>query len=371
MPGWGYLPGRVRSILISVGNPPLYPRHLQVEVTKRCNLQCLVCAAASSGRGRAPDLTFEAFKRTIDQIPSLEVLTLNGVGESFLNGEFLSMVEYARDKNIFTRFITNMTKLPDDAPERLARARVDEVIISMDTADPDLFADMRRGAQLDTVIDNIRRINEAKQALGSDKPELKVHAVLLRRALPRVPHLVETLKSLDIRHLTFVDFNVAGVNLDRTFKDGGRLYAECLANNMTEQEIWTEIGKIKALADESFTIVTPGEYGGLKGVLPRHPGVMTCAEMWDSPFITCDGHVTPCCWISHQGLFDLGNIHDKSFEEIWFGKGYFALRKQHIMNRHHPYCRQCQQLALTIAEPSGFKNTESVTRRFTKSFLFK
>jgi radical SAM protein with 4Fe4S-binding SPASM domain len=354
-----------------VSNPALYARHLQVEVTKRCNLQCLVCAAASSGRGRAPDLTLDAFKRIIDQIPTLETLTINGVGESFLNGDFLDMVEYARSKKIFTRFITNMTKLPDDAPARLVKAGVDEIIVSMDSADPELFADMRRGARLDVVMDNIRKINAAKKSAGSSKPEVKVHAVLLRRALPHIPHLVETLKTLDINHLTFVDFNVSGVNLDRTFRDGGRLYEECLANNMSEREIWAEIEKIRALSDDSFTIVTPGEYGGLKGVQRRRPGVMTCMEMWDSPFITCDGHVTPCCWISHQGLFDLGNIHEKSFEEIWFGKGYYNLRKQHILNRHHPYCRMCQQLVLTIAEPRGFKSSEAGTRRFTKSFLFK
>lgn len=371
LPGWDYLPGRVKALAIAVANPALYPRHVQVEVTKRCNLQCMVCAAASIGREKAPDLTLDAFKSLIDQIPSTEVVTINGVGESFLNGDFLDMIEYARSKNIETRFITNMTRVTPEAAERLVKAGNGEVIASIDTTDPEMFADIRRGAKLETVFNNIRSINEAKKKFGSDKPEVKVHAVLLNRTLPTIPQMVQDLKNLGIKHLTFVDFNVSGVNLDRQFRDGGRMYDECLLNNMSEQEIWQEIEKIKALADDSFTIVTPGEYGGLKGAAQAGTGVLTCSELWDSPFVTCDGFVTPCCWASHPSIFNLGNINEQPFEKIWFSDKYFKLRAQHVMNRHHTHCRQCQQLTLTIADPSKAKCKKKSPRRYTKPFLFK
>jgi radical SAM protein with 4Fe4S-binding SPASM domain len=83
---------------------------------------------------------------------------------------------------------------------------------------------------------------------------------------------------------------------------------------------------------------------GMKTADVRSEGVWTCSWLWNIPFITTDGFVTPCCLKPDQSLYNLGDIKKDSFEDIWHGKQYQWLRERHISSNHPDPCKYCQEL---------------------------
>lgn len=69
-----------------IDDPPL-PPHLQLEITSACNLRCVMCLV----RYRPPvnklagAMPLDLFRRLVDDVPALKMLTLQGLGEPLLS----------------------------------------------------------------------------------------------------------------------------------------------------------------------------------------------------------------------------------------------------------------------------------------------
>src|SRR4051812_167080 len=103
--------------------PPL-PRELQVEVTAACNLRCHMCLV----RYRPPvdrvhgSMSFDRFRATVDALPVLEKVTLQGLGEPLLVPDLLQMVAYASARGARVGFNTNGTLLTREKATQLVEA---------------------------------------------------------------------------------------------------------------------------------------------------------------------------------------------------------------------------------------------------------
>lgn len=77
--------------------PPALPKELQVEVTAACNLRSRMCLV----RYRPPvnrvsgSMPLATFTRLVDELPGLERVTLQGLGEPLLTPDLVAMVMYA------------------------------------------------------------------------------------------------------------------------------------------------------------------------------------------------------------------------------------------------------------------------------------
>lgn len=70
-----------------------------------------------------------------------------------------------------------------------------------------------------------------------------------------------------------------------------------------------------------------------------------CEYPWTSLTIMADGNVVPCTQISNNEIV-LGNVNEKSIEEIWNSKEYMEFRKMHINGRfpkNHKCKNNCDQ----------------------------
>src|SRR5215211_4993145 len=94
--------------------PPL-PRSLQVEVTSSCNLRCPMCLVAyRPGQGRSTGaLSLDAFRSLLDELPDVDDITLQGLGEPLLNPDLVEMVKLAKDRGAVVGFNTNGTVLTE------------------------------------------------------------------------------------------------------------------------------------------------------------------------------------------------------------------------------------------------------------------
>jgi radical SAM protein with 4Fe4S-binding SPASM domain len=62
-----------------------------------------------------------------------------------------------------------------------------------------------------------------------------------------------------------------------------------------------------------------------------------CHDLWNRAVIAATGDVLPCCAAPRP----LGNLGEQSFEEIWRGDAYNALRRAFLGGDPPEMCRQC------------------------------
>ncbi len=362
-----YLPGRIKSLLRARVSEPIFPTFLQIEPTRRCNLKCQFCARTHHPLPDHSDMTLDFFKRVVSQFPpGLTGVHIQGIGEPLLNPDLMEMIAFARSRGLRTSFNTNLTHLTDEMARRLVELGHSEVIVSIETVDPELYAELRRNATLDRVLNNIRTLNEEKKRQHSKYPVIKAHAILMKHLIPGFPEMIRTFKELGLEGVHFIDFLTYGVDQTLRLSNGERLMDMVLSATMSEEEILRVIANLRSLQDETFHVSVPGDWGGLCLGRKQDGGILTCVELWERPYILIDGHIVPCCFVSGPRL---GDFNTQTFEEIWFGEPYQKLRWQHLTNQHPPVCASCQQLIYAVATPSLLKQVVKPDHRYTKSFL--
>src|ERR1035437_2071545 len=110
------------------------PLSLNFEPTTSCNLGCPECPSGLRSFTRPTGmLEKKIFQKTSDEIcDTLVYLTFYFQGEPYLNPDFLEMVKYASQKNIYTFTSTNAHYLDDENSRKTIESGLDKLIISID-----------------------------------------------------------------------------------------------------------------------------------------------------------------------------------------------------------------------------------------------
>jgi MoaA/NifB/PqqE/SkfB family radical SAM enzyme len=234
--------------------------------------------------------------------------------------------------------------------ERLVAAQNYEVVVSIETTNPERYADIRRNGTIECFIENLERLNRAKQRAGSAYPKITACCILMKHTLDDIPDLVAMLKKNSVVKMHTADMctypEYAG---PLTLADGSDLRDQALSATMTEEEIWAALAKIKALGDESIEVTVPGDWGGLKIEHADDGVILTCLDLWRLPFIKANSEMATCCWAPQLVM---GNFNTQTFDEIWFGRAYRNMRLSHLTNRAPEQCLRCQQRFYAVAVPS-------------------
>jgi len=141
-------------------------------------------------------------------------LTLQNRGEPLMHPNILDVVEFAKSLGFATRFTTNLTLLTPSAAERLVHCGHDEVQVSIDSYDPAVFNDLRRGTTLEKVLANLRMLCETRRRLASPTPQIRVSAVLMRATLAGTAEFIAAMKSMGVNGMSFQELNTDGLDLD-------------------------------------------------------------------------------------------------------------------------------------------------------------
>jgi radical SAM protein with 4Fe4S-binding SPASM domain len=305
------------------------PTELQLEVTGACNLACEMCLVRYRPKlGRTSGaMCFHTFRELVDALPALEKLTLQGLGEPLLAPDFLRMVEYATARGIRTGFNTNGTFLTVDASERLVRAGVDWVHVSLDGATRRTYESIRHGADFGRVTRNIRDLVGARRRLGADRPTVQIVFVAMRRNLRELPDLVALAARWGVD-------SVWVQNLSHSFGDTDPSGSYMEIRRFAQHEaLWQdEDERAEVVFDEARR--RAGQ-AGLELRLPRlrEPetasaldGGVGCHWPFDGAYVTHDGKVQPCCMVMGADRAVLGSLEDARFEEIWTSEPYERFR---------------------------------------------
>ena len=72
-------------------------------------------------------MSWDLFRKIVDQLPNIERAVLHGVGEPMLVKALPKMVRYLKDRGIYVLFNTNGTVLSEKNGRALIEAELDEL----------------------------------------------------------------------------------------------------------------------------------------------------------------------------------------------------------------------------------------------------
>ncbi|HYW29065.1 MAG TPA: radical SAM protein, partial [Gaiellales bacterium] len=142
---------------------PALPRELQLEVTAACNLACTMCLVSYRPKigKRQGSMSYEMFRGLVDELPGLERLTLQGLGEPLLAPGILDMISYASARGIAVGFNTNAQLLTPARSEELVGTGLSWLCISVDGAAAETYESIRGGAQFSRLEQHVPALTAA------------------------------------------------------------------------------------------------------------------------------------------------------------------------------------------------------------------
>lgn len=173
-----------------------------VEPTSACNLSCRACVR-NSWDEPVGTMEMPVYRRLIaglKGLPSLRKVAFWGFGEPLLHPQIVEMVALAKAAGARTELVTNGLLLDRSKAEGLVAAGLDTLVVSVDGASSEAYADTRSGADLRQIEENVaglravRHLWAMRQQSPRHAPEIGLEFVAMRRnvaELPRLPRLAE------------------------------------------------------------------------------------------------------------------------------------------------------------------------------------
>jgi MoaA/NifB/PqqE/SkfB family radical SAM enzyme len=304
-----------------------YPSYIEIEVTTRCNLKCIICEHTYWDEPNR-DMTFDEFKSIVDQFPRLKWIGLTGIGESFINKDFMEMLRYVKSKNVFVELYDTFFFIDRGVAEGLIDMRLDMLFASIDAATKETYEKIRVGSNFDRVIDNVRTLIELKKLKGSAYPQIAFHYIVNKENLRDLPQYMDLVHSI----VQGEEVTIQVTRMLHEFEAIKGLFVEVPSDIVNEVERKAEEFGISVRWNEDVPQIKPP--------------ISKCIE-WTMPFIFVTGHVIPCCSGNEAGHRDfqkrtaLGNVFEQSFKEIWSGERYKLLRRMIRKGEVPLPCRNC------------------------------
>ncbi len=314
-------------------------------ITRVCNLKCFHCYNDSGSQKSNSEVSTEHAKKIIDDLARFGVPSvLFSGGEPLMRPDLFELLKYAQQQRLRTVISTNGTLITSDIAKKIKETEVSYVGISLDGIGP--VNDKFRGliGAFDMAVNGIRNCRDAGVRVG-------LRLTLTKKNVQDLSRLFDFFEAENIERACFYHFVPSG--------RGKSMAAEGLTHTQTRNTINTILSKTKLFkqAGRKTDILTvdnhvDGVYLYLK-LLRENPA--QAEKVWElltwnggglyssGVGIGCidyNGKVHPDQFWGH---YDLGDIHEKNFSEIWTNKNEPLLqglrnRITHIKGR----CRLCK-----------------------------
>ena len=300
-----------------------YPQYIWIDITNECNLRCIMCPQSKGLKREKMTMDMDTFTKIVDQVcAGRPRIILHVSGEPLLNKNVLKMIRYAKDKGCKVTMFTNATLLTRDMAVRILKTELDNIFFSFDGCTPEIYERIRVGAKFDQVKSQIETFLKLRSEKHAKSPIVVIELISMDATRRYIPDFI---KYWETKGVDRIGIRLAGTWLG-------------LVNNYAAGQ------KLKSF-----------------GFKPCDSLLFGCA-------ILAEGTVVPCCK-DVEGRLSLGNIHKQSFYDIWNGKAYRNLRKQHLNNaiQESVICRSC-------AHTKCWNRKEQAMQRLFKvycSFLVK
>jgi radical SAM protein with 4Fe4S-binding SPASM domain len=265
-------------------------------------------------------LAQETYSFLLDSLqPWLGNLTFYFQGEPYLHPDFLSMVEMAVKKGIYTSTSTNAHFLKYDNALKTVRSGLHRIIVSIDGSDQETYEQYRIGGNLEKVLEGTRNLIRARKELKSATPHIVFQFLVVRPNEHQIPEIEKLAKDIGVDELKLKTAQIYD------FENGSDL--------IPIQDKYSRYSKS-----------SNGQYRIKNSMLNQ------CWKMWHSAVLTWDGQVLPCCF-DKDAKHSMGTVKRLNFREIWRGNAYQNFRNSLLKSRSEiEMCNNCTEGTRVWAE---------------------
>jgi len=314
------------------------PNIIQIDLTDKCNLNCVGCWCHSDLLGESKlkkfnEIPYKIVKRLIENSYELGVkeIMLSGGGEPFMYPKIMDVIELIKKKGIKLTIITNFTLLNKGKIRKMIELKVDYITASIWAGDADTYVKTHPNQNKKTfeiIRDNLEFIAQYKEKFARG-PKVIMANVISNINYNKIEEMVKfaTSVSLDELYFTLID-----PIKDRT---------DCLLLNAKEIKILlkklkevikiieaynkkSKIHKIR-IDDINRFIRKIRSKKANEGKYDLSVIKKPCYVGYIFTRILANGDVVPCC---RAVMYPMGNINNKLFKEIWFSEEYNKFREK-------------------------------------------
>jgi radical SAM protein with 4Fe4S-binding SPASM domain len=309
------------------------PKFVQIEPVGQCNLRCRMCPIQfrpDGGPGKPPAfMPYDVYCRLVDQFSGMTELQLQGMGEPMLHPRFFDMVSYAAARGVAVSTNSNLTVLSERRAEECVRSGLAQLHVSLDAPTAESYEYIRVRSRFGRVLQNLRRLVDARARLCAQRPEIHLVTVAMRRNVHELAGLVRLacelgVFSVSVQHLCH-DFT------EDTLPERYRSMREFVESETLVHEDPARVercfGEARETARELNVALRLPNLGPRRHA-PSASGRSRCDWPWRGAYVSYAGDAMPCCMVATPDRVNFGNMREDGVEAVWNNAAYNAFRER-------------------------------------------
>ena len=309
-----YHPKRVAQLINGEGDweriKQVYPIYLEISPIGACNHRCSFCAVDYVGYNPVR-LDMEVLKVRLPEMGKLGVKSIMyaGEGEPLLHKQIAEMAELSKQSGIDVAFTTNATVLPKDFLERaLPNTSWIKASINAGTAKTYSHIHQTKEADFFKAIEHLKAMVEYREKHNLEVT-LGAQSLLL-------PDNVDEMRELAMicRDQIGLDYLVVKPYSQHTYSET-HLYEDVDYSQFVGLK-----EELDPISTDRFQVIfrekTMRKY--VEGNNNRYQTCYSTPNLW--AYVMADGRVFSCSAYLLDEKFDLGNINNHTFQEVWQGE---------------------------------------------------
>lgn len=313
------------------------PFALTLHLTYKCNFSCIMCQKSSLDPTvyslNLPEMSYAGLCKLLKENSThIIYINLHG-GEPLLYSNIKQLINLLNEINIKYSLITNGSLFTQEISRSLIKNCL-EISFSIDSADKNKFAKIRKGGDLDIIEHNIEMLNKLKEGYKKITPFLRLTATVFNFNIDDLKGLVDFAKRNNFKEITLQEgtfYNTPEIK-EKDFIKNNLLIVKKAVKGLREYA-----DKQGVLLNHNSPVFDPEQH---KKQIPSKPKKhKRCFYYYH--YI----NITPTLDVSICNISDpIENLDGNSLQDIWNGKDSNMMKNRILLSRNEypETCRYCR-----------------------------
>lgn len=363
--GWHHLSQRDKVELlrrIRAGEGGSGPFHVEIHPADRCNIDCFFCSTSLlRGTDEVPLRSFADFLHELRRGGG-KSLRLAGGGEPLFHRQIVEVFRAIREADLAIENLTTNGVLLTDKILPSVVDGVEEVTLSLNTADPETYQEMMRtpAKNFERVVRNAKKLVAERRRLRRQQPALRVQFLVWKLNFKSVERMYDLAREIGADSIVFNGLShlqpaqLMSEAETSEMMDGYRRvvrrdgYRTIDVISSFEQDLRPRVAAMNAelhqervarpLVSRAAGFFFGGEFSLAANI--RHRARLrqarkteravsgyseACLMGWYTMLVRTSGDVGPCCVMQGKPL---GNVYRQGLSEVWNGAPYESFRRE-------------------------------------------
>lgn len=334
------------KLLERIKDIPRFPYFANLQVTRKCNFNCMHCGF-SAGKKRKKEFSTSELIDLVNQLYELncEKIQITG-GEPLLRKDVFTMASYGNSLGIEMHLLSNGYLINEGTAKKIKESGIKGVGISIDGLE--------------------KSHNTFRRKKDSFKKATKALELLKKQGL--YTSVLTTVNKLSLNELD----ELYGV-LSKTGTDSWVIQTTARVGRMKEfvdfalePKDMKEVSEfvIRAKQKQGLNVIagdSVGYFTELEGKLRDGNCFTGCYAGIYQVGILSDGGIIGCLALPHIKKFIEGNVKQRSLADVWFDPNSFAYNRKFSKDLLEGYCQKCDygEVCRAGCKANGYGATES------------